>query len=70
MGTASVRSSVMSSAATALVTSTIGGAPVTTTVSVMLPIGSVMRSDAVCPARTSTPSRRTVRNPCSSTVTR
>ena len=59
----------MSSATTALVTSTTGGAAVTTTVSARLPTGSVMRIDAVCPARTSTPSRRTVRNPASSTVT-
>ena len=59
----------MSSATTALVTSTTGGAAVTTTVSVMLPTRSVSRIDAVCPARTSTPSRRIFWNPCSSTVT-
>ena len=47
-GTASVKSRVMSSATTALVTSTTGEAAVTTTVAVTLPIVKVISVDAVC----------------------
>ncbi len=59
----------MSSATTALVTSTTGGAAVTTTVSVTLPIARRTASDAVWPARTSPSACRVARNPASSTVT-
>ena len=59
----------MSSATTALVTSTTGGAAVTTTVSVRAPTARRTASDAVCPARTSTSVRRVVRKPDSSTAT-
>ena len=59
----------MSSATTALVTSTTGGAAVTTTVSFTLPTARPIASDAVWPARTSTPACRLVRKPASSTVT-
>ena len=69
VGTASVKSRVMSSATTALVTSTTGDAAVTTTVSVTLPAGNVTETDAVWPARTRKSSCRLVWNPWSSTVT-
>ena len=59
----------MSSATTALVTSTTGGAALTVTVSVSSPTARRTASDAVWPARTSTSGRRVVRKPASSTVT-